>query len=93
MDVGQWLLQLVSRYGPSGEINILKMDIPDNDALIWITATTLHYCWTKRVLKTKTDVLSCLSYLAAKARMLEETHHSELLYNILAVLHQEDEEE
>ena len=89
-DVGQWLLDVVRSCKPSSEISILKMDIPNNDYLIWVTATTLHFCWKKRASKSKIDIPSCLAYLTAEARMLEGTHHSRLVNEILAVVQQDN---
>ena len=91
-EVGQWLLLIISRSKPTSEVNILKMDIPDDDALIWITATTLHFCWNKRSSKSKADILSCLAYLTAKSKMFEETMYGGLVDRIKAIINQEDEE-
>ena len=88
-EVGDWLHQVVSRYKPTSEVNILMMEIPENEALIWVTATTLHFCWNKRTSKSKVDVPSCLAFLTAKSRMLDGTHHSELVNEIAAVINQE----
>ena len=37
-NIGQWLLQTVRSFGPASELDVLRMNVPNNHALIWIIA-------------------------------------------------------
>ena len=50
-EVGDWLLNKVQVYSSTDATadSILDFRHLENDALSWITATTLHYIWEKRI--------------------------------------------
>ena len=50
-EVGDWLLNMVQVYSSTDATadSILDFRHLENDALSWITATTLHYIWEKRI--------------------------------------------
>ena len=72
-DVGDWLLVLIEKFGPTSEANILKLDICDNDALVWIVASTLQFCWTQRVSSKKADVQECIAHLRGESELMRNS--------------------
>ena len=40
-DIGQWLLKIVRIFGPSSESDILKLNVPNNQALVWIILSAM----------------------------------------------------
>ena len=87
--LGQWLLQVVRRYGPLTESDILKLNVPNNHALIWVIASTLYYCWNKRVMKKSADPLSFLAQLDSELKVMEETGQHQLAQEIRGILRQD----
>ena len=84
--VGQWLLNVVQRFAPVNEEQILKFIFPDNEALTWIVGKTLHYCWLKRTSSMRADLNSCLAFLGAETRILKETKHSDIAKEIAVII-------
>ena len=74
-NVGQWLLGIVQNFAPTNERNILKLCLPDNDALTWIVGNALHFSWLKRTSSVQADLPSCLAFLGAEVKVLKETKH------------------
>ena len=86
-EVGSWLVTTVQTvFSLANTANILNFDLPDNCALSWITANTLHYTWTKRSLKKRANLASCLADLKSEALKLEETQHSHLVDTIFGII-------
>ena len=84
-----WNLKVVRRYGPSNESDILKLNVPNNHALIWIIASTLYYCWNKRVSKKIADPLSFLAQVDSELKVMEETSQNQLAQEIKGILRQD----
>lgn len=86
-EVGAWLLDTVHIFVPNANAqSVLNLDLPANNALIWIVANTLYFVWAKRSTKKKVSLISCLTHLRSEAVRLEETHHRHLPTRILGML-------
>ena len=85
-NVGQWLLRIVERFGPTNEGDILKLNFIENDALTWIVGKTLHFIWKKRTSYVRADLPSCLALLHAEAMVLKETRHHTTANEIIEIL-------
>ena len=86
--VGQWLLKTVRIFGPTNEENILKLNVPNNNALIWIIAKTLHYSWIKRSSNKTCDSPSFLASLEAELMIMNETRYKQLADEIKLIIRQ-----
>ena len=87
IEVGSWLLETVRTFFPrANAASIINLDLPDNDAVLWIVAYTLQYVWSKRLLKRKATLISCVATLKSEALKLEGTHHSQLAAVILGII-------
>ena len=80
--IGQWLLKTVRIYGPISENDILRFNVPNNSALIWTIATTLHYSWSERVRHKAVDPPSFKAYLEAELLLMKETKYRRLANEI-----------
>ena len=91
-EVGAWLLDTVHIFVPNANAqSVLNLDLPANNALIWIVANTLYFVWAKRSSKKKVSLISCLTHLRSEAIRLEETHHRQLPTCILGMLDTQNE--
>ena len=86
--IGQWLLKTVRIFSPISENDILKLNIPNNSALIWTIATTLHYSWSERILHKAVDPTSFQAYLDAKLLLMKETKYNQLANEISTIVRQ-----
>ena len=87
-NIGQWLLQTVRSFGPASELDVLRMNVPNNHALIWIIAETLHHCWTKRVSNKVADHPHFQAHLDSELKLMKETCLSQLADDIVIILRQ-----
>ena len=89
-EVGSWLQRLVRENGEgaASEINILKLNVVDNSAVIWIVANTHHFIWSKRSVNKKADITTCLAVLNTEALILKETQDLGLGIQIVEMLRQ-----
>ena len=87
-DIGQWLLKTVRIFSPNNEENILKLNVPDNSALIWTIAKTLQYSWTKRSSHQKADPTTFLASLDAELMLMAETQFKQLAEEIEILIRQ-----
>ena len=87
-NIGQWLLKIVRSFGPASELDVLRMNVPNNHALMWIIAETLHYCWTKRVSNKVADHPHLQAHLDSELKLMNETSLSQLADDIESILRQ-----
>ena len=66
----------------TNEEKILKLDVCNNDALVWIIALALQFCWSKRVSSKKADLVECISHLRAENEMMKDSHFIQLSQEI-----------
>ena len=87
-DVGSWLVALSREFGPYDEEKLLKLDVDNNDALMWISANVLHFCWLKRTSSKKAEVQECLAQLEADTSMMKIADFALLSQKISNILEQ-----
>ena len=87
-DIGQWLLKTVRIFSPNNKANILKLDVPDKNALIWTIAKTLQYSWTKRSSHKTADTSIFLASLDAELMLMAETQFKQLAEEIKLIIRQ-----
>ena len=92
-EVGSWLQKLVERYGATSKSNILKLNVVENNAVVWIIGNTLHFIWSKRACSKKADLRTCLAQLNTEVLWLKEMHNLELGNQIVEILEQNYHEE
>ena len=68
--------------------DILKLNVPNNQALIWIIAVTLFYSWSSRVSKKVADKLQFQAHLDAELKLMKETQRSQLAEEIQVIIRQ-----
>ena len=85
-DVGNWLLSLVKKFVPTCEANILKLNLPSNDALDWTIAITLHLIWSSRVASKKANLQQCVAHLKAEAEIMKNTKFNDLAEEITGII-------
>ena len=90
-DTGKWLLALASRFGSANEAKILKLDVCNNDALVWIIAKVLQFCWTRRASSKKADLDECIGHLIAETEMMKDSHFVQLSQEISIIMNGQNE--
>ena len=87
-DVGNWLLTLTRQFGPTDEFKLLKLDVYNKEALVWIIAMVLQFCWSKRAASEKAVLDECTANLRAELQMIKNSPFFQLSEEISAVLAQ-----
>ena len=86
--IGDWLMSLVGCIFPlATPESTLKLDVFDNESLVWIILETFHFIWDHRVKGKRVTVLECMAKLKSEAEMLIETAHDDKATIILQYLH------
>ena len=86
-EVGSFLLRTIQQFSPgTSETDILRLDIADNDPLIWFAAKTLHYSWSQRVLGRRGDVSKWIASLKADHDIMVEAQQSQFETSIGNIL-------
>ena len=75
-------------FSPICEVDILKLNVSNNSALIWTIATTLQFCWTRRVSRKAADPTSFQALIKAKLMVMKDTRHNKLAYATLMMIRQ-----
>ena len=86
--LGRWLLKTLRIFSPICEVDILKLNVSNNSALIWTIATTLQFCWTRRVSRKAADPTSFQALIKAKLMVMKDTRHNELADETLMMIRQ-----
>ena len=87
-ELGQWLLKTVRTFGPATESDVLRLNVQNNHALVWLIAGTLYYCWTKRVSRNVADPPGFKAHVEAELMLMMETRYSQLAEDIKGILRQ-----
>ena len=70
-EVGQWLVGLVRTFNPqTTNDSLLRLNIDarnNTDAVVWINAHTLNYCWARRKVGKVANLTYCKAELTADA--------------------------
>ena len=91
-DVGTWLKRIFRLINPGSSVNaMLRLQICDNDALLWIVVKTLFFCWRQRTAGKRAQKFECLSFLLADLKLMLETNHSTLVIKVHEILNLEAE--
>ena len=91
-DVGTWLKRIFRLINPGSSVNaMLRLQICDNDALLWIVVKTLFFCWRQRTARKRAQKFECLSFLLADLKLMLETNHSTLVIKVHEILNLEAE--
>ena len=87
-ELGQWLLKTVRTFGPATESDVLRLNVQNNHALVWLIGETLYYCWTKRVSRNVADPPGFKAHVEAELMLMTETRYSQLAEDIKGILRQ-----
>ena len=86
-DVGTWLIRIFQSISPASTVNdMLRLQIFENDALLWILVKTLFFCWSQRMARKRALKSECLSFLLADLMLLRETKYSTLVEKVDEIL-------
>ena len=85
--VGSWLISLNrSLNNVSSPLEILKLDVENFDALIWINMQSLYFIWMRRVNMKTAQLDECKATLTDQANILQGTKHHLLASEVLQIL-------
>ena len=86
-DVGTWLIRIFQSISPASTVNdMLRLQIFENDALLWILVKSLFFCWCQRMARKRALKSECLSFLLADLMLLRETKYSTLVEKVDEIL-------
>ena len=86
-EVSSWLVDTVHIFFPlANPASLLNLNLPDNDALLWIVANTLQFIWRERSARKKATLVSCLAHLRSEALTMKEAFHRQLADRILEII-------
>ena len=74
--------------GPISEVDVLKLNVPNNSALIWIIGTTFQFCWSRRVSQKAADPTSFQAFVDAELMAMRDTRHNQLANEISMMMRQ-----
>ena len=89
-DVGGWLLALARQFGTTDESKLLKLDVYNKDALVWVIAITLQFCWSKRAASKKAALEEFTAHLRAELELMKSTKFIQLSQEISVMLEQSE---
>ena len=89
-EVGSWLLTQITLYEPlTTPAQLLRVEFEAGavtEALVWIAAHTLLYCWERRSAGKQASLLHCKAILTADAHILAGTRHRGNALNVINLL-------
>ena len=65
---------------------LLKLDVYNKEALVWIIAVALQFCWSKLVASKKATLDECTAHLRAELEMLKNSNFFQLSEEISALI-------
>ena len=74
------------QFEPTDESKLLKLDVYNKEALVWIIAVALQFCWSKRVVSKKAALDECTAHLRSELEMLKNSHFFQLSEEISTLL-------
>ena len=81
--VGTWLTNLhKSTYSEATPASILRLDLNDNDELLYLSIKTFQFCWSKRLAGKRVTVIETIANIIADVRALEGTRHEHLIAKV-----------
>ena len=64
----------------------MQLDVCYNDALVWIIAMALQFCWSRRGSSKKADLEECVGHLRAETEMMKDSHLDQFSQEISDIL-------
>ena len=86
--VGSWLISLFRDWNVNTADlhSILRLETNNINALTWIAAQSFYFIWMKRMNSKEARVEECLATLTDRAKLLQETRHSQISNGIIMIL-------